>query len=510
MKLDWSIKMKYLSIIVVIALLVLTGNTIGHREVDTSSVEEIKEYEEVSKDLDQIKRSGVLKAITTYSSTNYFLYKGKPMGYEYELLERLAEYLDLNLEVIITKDQESAYEMLHKGEGDLIAMGLTINASNKEKAAFTYPHRTTKQVLIQKKPWNWRKMKIHEIEETLVRAPFELIDKPVYVRENSAHYQRLLNLSEEIGEELNIVQIPGYMTTYEIMKKVNDGDYDYAVVDENNARINRAEFPDLDMKTAMSLPVRTGWAVRKSSEDLRRAINTWILKMRKDVDYYVIYNKYFKNKRFLNRRIQSELYSKTGGKISPFDSLIKANSNGYDWRFIASIMYQESQFEKDTNSWVGAVGLMQLMPSTAKSLGVEDPTDPEQNIAAGVKYLDYLYSFWDNVPDSVQRVKFALASYNCGLAHVLDAQRLAEKYDDDPERWDENVAEYILKLSDRKYFTDPVVKYGYCRGSEPYQYVIEIFKRYRHYQKFIPSKEETFLMASVEPFKPVPVFKNPN
>lgn len=498
--------MKYLTIIVVIASLVLAGNTIGHREVDSTGSDENNIYEEVSKDLEQIKKDGVLTAITTYSATNYFLYKGKPMGYEYELLERLTNYLDLNLEIVIAKDQKAAYEMLHKGDGDIIAMGLTINSMNKERAEFTYPHRTTKQVLLQKKPWNWKEMKMHQLESSMIRAPFELVNKPIYVRENSAHYQRMVNLSEEIGEELNIIEIPGYLTTYEIMDKVNKGEYEYAVVDENEAKINLADYPNLDITTALSLPVRTGWAVRKSSDDLLRAVNAWILKMRKDVDYYVIYNKYFKNRRFFKNRVNSEFYSKRGNKISPFDSIIKKHANGFDWRFVASVMYQESQFKKDTNSWVGAVGLMQLMPSTAKSLGVTDPRDPVENVRAGVKYMDYLYSFWDNVPDSVQRIKFALASYNCGLAHVLDAQRLAEKYDHDPEKWDGNVAEFVLKLSERKYFTDPVVKYGYCRGNEPYKYVTEIFERYRHYQKFIPSKAEAALMASVTEYRPLQVF----
>lgn len=499
-------QMKQFTSVVVIISLILAGNTIGHKEDRMEVTFNPDAPDEVKLDLKEIRKRKVLKAITTYSSTNYFLYKGRPMGYEYELLQRLADHLDLNLEIIIAKDKNDAFQMLWNGDGDIIAIGLTINAENKEKAEFTIPHRTTRQVLVQKMPWNWHSLKLHQIEKLLVKDPYELADKPVYVKENSAHYHRLKNLEEEMGVDLSIVEIPGHITPYDIMNKVNSGEYDYAVLDENHAKINQADFPNLDISTALSLPIRTGWAVRKSSSELLEATNAWIKRVRNDVDYYVIYNKYFKNRSFFKRRIDSQFYSKAGGEISPYDTLIKKYSKNYDWRLIASLMYQESQFKPDTSSWVGAVGLMQLMPSTAKAFGVKNALDPDQNISAGVAYVDYLMDFWKEIPDSLQRVKFALASYNCGLAHVIDAQNLAEKYDHDPEVWDENVEIYIRKLSDPEFFTDPVVKYGYCRGEEPYLYVRQIFERYKHYQKFIPNKEEAALMASVEMYKPEKIF----
>ena len=507
----WKVKeMKHFTSIGIIISIILTGNSIGNIEDSAAGksmdVKGDSLPEEVAIDLKDIKERKVLKAITSYSETNYFLYKGRPMGYEYELLERLADQLDVNLDILIAKDQQDAYELLRRGEGDIVAMGLTINANNKEHASFSLPHRTTRQVLVQKMPWNWHSMKRHEIEKLLVSDPFELIGKPVFVRENSAHYQRLKNLEEEIGEKLNIVEIPGYMTAYEIMSKVNSGEYDYAVIDENQAKINQSDFPDLDVGTPVSLPIRTGWALRKSSPELLEAVNQWIEKMHDEVDYYVIYNKYFKNRRFFKNRIGSKFFSRNSGEISPYDTLVKKYSRGYDWRFISSVIYQESHFVPDTSSWAGAVGLMQLMPTTAKAFGVKNPRDPEESISAGVDYIHYLMNFWKEVPDSVQRLKFALASYNCGMAHVLDAQRLAEKYGYDKDQWDENVEIFVRKLSKPEYFTDPVVKYGYCRGEEPYQYVRQIIDRYSHYKKFIPSKEEKSLMASVKFYDPEKVF----
>lgn len=129
---------------------------------------------------------------------------------------------------------------------------------------------------------------------------------------------------------------------------------------------------------------------------------------------------------------------------------------------------------------------MQLMPATAKELGVYSINDPTQNIMGGTRYLEQMWENWAEIPDSVQRIKFAMASYNCGYGHVLDAQRLTEKYGLDPLVWDENVEEYILKLTYSEYYNDDAVYYGYVRGMEPYMYVKEIFARFEHYEVFIP------------------------
>ena len=129
---------------------------------------------------------------------------------------------------------------------------------------------------------------------------------------------------------------------------------------------------------------------------------------------------------------------------------------------------------------------MQMMPSTAADLGVNNPLDPHQNLEGGTRYLRQLYAHFEEIEDTTQRIKFTMASYNCGLGHVLDARRLAEKYDKDPNWWDDNVEIYLRKMSSLKYYGDPVVKYGFVRGEEPYQYVRDIFLRYDHYRKLLP------------------------
>lgn len=471
----------------IIWLVILLGGCQYFRK-DADNTLSVVEEPKVDKDLQEIKKDGVLRAIVVYSGTSYFLYRGEPMGYEYELLQRLAKHLDLELELVIAHDLNDIINLLNEGKGDLIAHGLTITQERKQAIDFTDYVYLTHQVLVQRKPDNWRKMKLHEIQREIISDPIQLIGDTISLRINSSYFQRLQNLEEEIGGKIFVDTIPGTVPTVKIIEKVVSKEIKYTMADNNIAEINSSYYPILDVSTKMSFAQRIAWGVRKNSPELKKALNNWIRSMRKEVDYYVIYNKYFKNRGSYRRRIESEFYSKNTGNISQYDPLIKkyASEIGWDWRFVSSIIYQESQFKPDEKSWAGARGLMQLMPSTARELGVSDLTSPEENIRAGTQYLKQLWHRWEEIPDSSTRMKFTLASYNCGYSHVKDAQRLAEKYDHNPEKWDQHVAKYLLKLSYSDYYSDEVVRYGYVRGIEPVNYVKQILNRYLHYKELIP------------------------
>jgi membrane-bound lytic murein transglycosylase F len=442
----------------------------------------------VETDLPQILKRDTLKAIMIYSSTSYFLYRGQPMGYEYELVERLADYMGVKLKIVVATNMNNMFEMLRTGEGDLIAYGMTVTRERQKNFLFTRHHATTHQSLIQRKPDNWRKMKLHEIKKYLVNDPLELIGKTVHVRENSSYYYRLQNLMDEIGGEINIKTVSGEVSTEELIRQVAEKKIDFTIADYNIASINKTYYPILDISVPVSFSQRIAWAVRPTSPQLHQKINQWIQLMRKETDYYVIYNKYFKNKKAYSRRIRSDLYSLESGRISMYDPIVKAQADaiGWDWRLLSSMIYQESRFDPNVKSWAGAIGLMQLMPATAKAMGFKNLRDPKTNVTAGSRYLQKLSNQWQEIPDSSERIKFVLASYNVGANHVADARRLAQKYGKNPNRWDGHVAEFLLKLDKKKFYSDESVKYGYCRGDEPYKYVYDILERYEHYRKFIP------------------------
>jgi membrane-bound lytic murein transglycosylase F len=405
--------------------------------------EEYFESEKVNIDLDRIRERKKLIALTGYSYSSYFIYKGTPMGYEYELLEKLADHLGVELEIVIVQDLNEIFGMLNRGEGDIIADNLTITKERDELVDFTAPHNLTKQVLIQKKPGNWRYLSAEQLEKNLIRNPIDLIGKEVHVRRESSYYTRLNHLSDEIGGNINIVESAGETETEELIMNVALGKIPYTVADENIALMNKPYYPDIDISTALSFPQRIGWAVRSDSPQLLAAVNEWIFKMKKDPDYYVIYDKYYKGRRGVEYMVNCSKTSSCGRTISPYDKMIikHAKELGWDWRLLASLIYQESHFDPQAKSWVGASGLMQLMPATAESFGAVDVNDPIQSMKAGTSYIKWLDNYWKaRVPDREERIKFIMASYNVGQEHVADAQRLAIKYNRDPQRWDDNVA----------------------------------------------------------------------
>lgn len=473
-----------------------SGEDINTREDN----EQVSYSEPVALDLPQIKERGKLVAITSYSPTSYFIYRGQPMGYEYELLHRLADYLGLELEIKIAYNLDNFIEMLNSGEGDIVAHGLSITKPRKQYVDFTDYHSVTRQVLIQKKPDDWRKMKLHEIEQQLIRDPLDLIGKPVHVRKNTSYFRRLQNLSQEMGGDIDIQELEGELETNEIIKKVADGEIKYTVADEHIANLNATYYRDLDVETALSFPQRLAWMVRKTSPELRKAVNKWMAGEKKETDYYVIYNKYFQNQKSFRTRVSSKYFSLTGGQISSYDDMIRqgADEIGWDWKLLASQIYQESRFDPQTESWAGAQGLMQVMPSTANALGEYDLDNPEDAIKAGVSHIKDIKQLYQDIPDSLERIKFTLATYNAGQGHVADARRLAEKYGKDPNIWTDHVDQYMLLKARKEYYSDPVVKYGFCRGEEPYNYVIDILKRYQVYSDLVKEKTEEDAVALQE------------
>lgn len=313
----------------------------------------------------------------------------------------------------------------------------------------------------------------------------ELEGKEVFVPKGSSFYERLVSLSDEIGGEIHAQETKQDVTVEELIGKVANGEIDYTVADEHVAKINKAYFKNIHIKNAISLEQQLGWAVRKSSPQLLSAINLWLEKFKKTTDYRVIYLKYYGNTTLYKSRMNSDFFTSKSGTISPYDELIKeyANAINWDWRLLTSLIYQESGFDPNSSSWTGAQGLMQLMPNTASEYGLDSTGNPQDDIEAGVKYLGWLdEQFEEKVPDSTERIKFVLASYNVGLGHIFDAMRLAEKHELDSKVWKDNVAEMILKKSNPEYYRDEVVYYGYCRGSETYKYVTEIYSRFEHYK----------------------------
>ena len=474
--------------IAIIILIITTQFFFSCNNTETqTNDEEIKNTISKPTLLDKIKKRGKLIAVTDYNSTNYFVYRGTPMGYQFELLKLLADHLEVKLVLEINNDINECFEGLNTGEYDIIALGLTVTKERSRLVDFTTPITQTRQVLVQRKPDKWRKMRTYdEVERHLIRNPLQLAGKTINIQKNTTFYSRLKNLSDEIGDSIFIIEDPD-KEVEELITDVVNKDIDYTISDEHIALVNKKYYPDIDVKTPISFQQNIAWAVKKGDSIFLAEINNWLESFNKSLTSRFIYDKYFKNPRSVYIA-KSEYHSISGGKISRFDEEIKKHSKiiDWDWRLLASLIYQESQFRVNARSWVGAFGLMQLMPNTAKKYGVDSLSPPEEQIAAGVKFLKLLdRQFLNKIENTKERKRFVLASYNAGIAHVYDARRLAEKNNKDPNIWEENVDFYLLNKSKPEFYRDSVVKYGYCRGEETYNFVSEIFERYEHYKNVI-------------------------
>ena len=183
----------------------------------------------------------------------------------------------------------------------------------------------------------------------------------------------------------------------------------------------------------------------------------------------------------MQRLSRGRVVDALNGKISPYDKLVRKYSDryGFDWRLVTAQMYQESKFNPKAKSQVGARGLMQLMPRTAKAMGVINTSDPAHSIKGGVKYLDWLRDRFDTSLPISERLWFSLAAYNAGAGHVQDARRLASQMGYDANRWFEHTENAMLLLSKKKYAKK--ARYGFVNGTEPVNYVRDIRQRFEAY-----------------------------
>ncbi|MBK9327832.1 MAG: transporter substrate-binding domain-containing protein [Sphingobacteriales bacterium] len=461
----------------------------------------------VDVDISEIKERGVLRVIMEYNSISYFFYKGQRLGFEYELIRKFADALDVKLELVITKADEDPYNLLNEGKGDIIANGLLVSNKIKQQVALTNGYRNVEQVIVQRKPGRIISPVDSTVKhDTLIQSPSELSDKIVYVPENSAYYNQLKELSDTLGINIDVRILSDDRSIDEIMEAISNGEIDYTIANKDIALVNQSYFSNLDVNTTVSRQQQLHWAVRKNSTELLNELNIWLKNMSGEKAFAELYDKYFKE----NKNIASGYDEESGiqqGMISNFDAIIQryARRINWDWRLIAAVIHQESKFNPYARSWCGAQGLMQLMPGTARQVGVysSEVYVPEKNIQGGTDYLKQLEQIWNSIPDFTQRIKFILASYNAGPGHVADAARLAEKNGYPKDKWDGSVEYFMLYKSNPRFYNDPVVKYGYCRGQEPFNYVRNIVKKYFDYRNKInlttaTKVSKTFRLEQVE------------
>ncbi len=412
-----------------------------------------------------------LRVATLYSPTSYFIYRGEPMGYDFSLVSDLAETKGMQLDLHVAPSMQAAIAMLDSGAVDLIAYEVPVTAEYKSRVLACGPENITTQVLVQPKNDSER-----------ITDVTQLVGQDVYVTEDSKYSHRLENLNSELGGGINIHPVDrDTMITEDLIAMVSRGEIPLTVVDSDIARINKTYFPDLDITLPLSLEQRSRWAVNPKDKWLADSIDAWLSTDEPRQRNALLLKRYFELSK--DAPGWNMNFNFTGGRISQYDDLFRryAPDINWDWRLLASQCFVESRFDVNVESWVGARGLMQIMPATARSFGASSAAldDPDTSVKVASRIIASLdRSLQAKVPDCKERVKFVLAAYNSGLAHVLDAIALAGKTGRNPQIWSGNVEEALMLKSNPKYFNDPVCKYGYFRGRETVDYVKRVMEFY--------------------------------
>lgn len=439
-----------------------------------------------------IRLPDTLRVITLEGATTYFRYKGEELGLQYELVQAFAQEIGRPLVVEVAPSISYIHQAL---EGRMADLSITLEVLRKDDPTFSFvgPEQHNAIVLVQRK--RSRLMP----PEHYVSNVTELIDKTVYTSSQARFTTRLDHLEQQLGG--NIITptlLPDSTASIDSLSKedlismVSTRQIDYALIDKELATLASKYYPLVDMTLEISFPQRLRWTTLKDNPALIAALDKWASEVSIPLSSKNIYRKYLEvykpNEYLLSTSYWGEKSYISSGKISPFDALFREEATrlGWDWEILASIAYQESNFTPEIIGRSGARGLMGIMPRTGQSFGAsaEELLDAQVSVRVSVDCLLAFGKYFRDIEDAEQRMKFTLAAYNAGIAHIQDAQRLAQKYGADRNHWDGNVEEYIRRKSEAQYYQDPVCKYGYLRGSETYNYVSQVTNRAKMYKSY--------------------------
>lgn len=438
---------------------------------------------EVKRDFPAIKKSGVLRMITRYSSNTYFLHQGLEYGFEYELLREFAQEHNLVLDVKVVKPEENPYDMLNRGKGDVIAANYTVTPTRRRYVMFTYPYNLVDQVIVYSDKIDHPPQTIEELVQQNI---------PVTIRQNSSYYQQLQRLQDE-GYPVSINIVENKKDTESLLFDVSQGKYLATVADNNIYQASNNYMKHLVQGPYIAENDTIAWAIRKNAPALKKEMDDFLSshfqidedrdKPKRSAFLNVLRRRYFERGPQIAEYYNTESPSAAAGVISPYDDLFKevADSAGIDWLLLAAITAQETKFNPKAQSWTGALGLMQVLPRYSEVTDVQMLYDAETNIREGVRIItEHLehYSYMD----STNQWRFALAAYNAGQGHIADARRLVIDFNKNPNQW-EPTADALIKLMDRTYYKN--ARHGFCRGIETVNYVQEIMSRYQTYKSIL-------------------------
>jgi membrane-bound lytic murein transglycosylase F len=428
-------------------------------------------------DLPEIKAGGTLRVLTRNNYNCFFLYRGEERGFEYELARKFAEELGVKIEVVIPPRGEDLIPWLLAGKGDLVAASVPLEERPASRVISTRPYDFTRVAVVVRK------------DNENLKSVLDLPGRRVWVRKGTNLQKHLQALNRRLKGKIKIVPLRGEFDTEDILGLLSEGKIDSTVAYSHMAELEIKYHPNLKIAFEISGDLPLSWLVRKSSPLLLAAIDRFWEETYRSMFYNMLMRRYYVYSPTRYRQAHRQVKEK--GQISPYDRLIRkyAEANGLEWTLLAALIYEESNFDPEAESFTGALGLTQLTPTTAYALGISNPVEPEAGIRGGAKYLHQLRDVFANIPEA-ERMNFALAAYLVGTEHVRAAQDLAWQKNLNPKGWIGGIRETLPLLAEREYYQK--TKSGYCRCGAVVEYVKSVLDRAEIYRTLVEIEEPEF------------------
>lgn len=417
--------------------------------------------------LDQVRASGELRVVTRNSPITYFIGQAGPEGPDYDLVRGFAEHLGVKLKIIEVDRFGDLLTAVASGRADMAAAGLTVTADRAQRVAFGPPYQRVAQSLIYRQG------------EARPRTVADLAGKRIEVVAQSSYVETLAAARGKV---------PGLTWTEnptadagELLMRVAQGDVDYTVVDSNLFAIYQRYYPELRVAFRLTTGDALAWAFPKRSDrSLIDEASAYLAGIRASGQLAHVMDRYYGHSSTFDyagtRKFMDDYATLLPRYREQFEAA--ARHSDIDWRLLAAVGYQESHWNPEAVSPKGALGLMMLTPDTAAMVGIDDPADPHQSIVGGSRYLWRMKRRIARLAPDVTEPDLswmALAAYNMGYGHFLDARKITKLRGGDPDRWID-LRETLPLLMERRWYTQ--ARWGYARGLETRDYVRNIRNYY--------------------------------
>jgi membrane-bound lytic murein transglycosylase F len=427
-------------------------------------------------ELDRVIKRGELVVATRNTPSTYFEGPDGPMGFEYDLARAFADDLGVKLRIVVPENLGDIFKLLSQHDIDLAAAGLTITESRKRQFLFGPAIDEIREQVIyregRKKPKSVKDLVGHSLE----------------VIANSSHAERLGEIHHQYPD-LTWTEQPE-MDSEELLLLIKEGVVDFTIADSNEVSLVRRYTPELRVGFNFSGPKQLAWAFPKlKDESLYFAARDFLNRARENGLIQQIRERYYGTARRLNY-VGTQIYmGHINNRLPTYREDFKEAGEhlNIDWRLIAAMSYQESQWNPKAKSPTGVRGLMMLTLDTAKHMGVNNRLDPKQSILGGAKYFAHLR---ERLPESIlepDRTWMTMAAYNIGYGHLEDARQITLLQGDNPDKWID-VMKHLPLLMRKKWYKQ--TRYGYARGLEAMNYVQNI-RSYYDILIWMTEKEKT-------------------